>query len=357
MVSDLNSCSREPIIRRYDHEVGGNTVIKPLVGSDEIGPSDGGVIAPVPGSRRGFVLACGINPFVSRVDTYAMAALAVDEALRNAVTVGSDPDRVALLDNFCWPDPVYHERKTPDGKYKLAQLVRAARGLYDTAVAYGAPFISGKDSMKNDYKVGEHKVSVLPTILVSALGIVPDIARCVTSDFKGGGDLIYLLGRTERHLGESLFYRKYGGSSGVVPVVDTGANLRLYRAYFAAAGRGLIASGHDLSEGGLAVALAECCVGGRMGAEVDLGETPEEELLFSETPGRILVSVRPGNEEAFLLLMEEIPKGKLGMVSDRAKLVIRGGGGKRIAVLGVEDLIEVYREPLYSVLVMRKGER
>ena len=357
MVSDLNSCSREPIIRRYDHEVGGNTVIKPLVGSDEIGPSDGGVIAPVPGSRRGFVLACGINPFVSRVDTYAMAALAVDEALRNAVTVGSDPDRVALLDNFCWPDPVYHVRKTPDGRYKLAQLVRAARGLYDTAVAYGAPFISGKDSMKNDYKVGEHKVSVLPTILVSALGIVPDIARCVTSDFKGGGDLVYLLGRTGRHLGESLFYRKYGGSSGVVPVVDTGANLRLYRAYFAATGQGFIASGHDLSEGGLAVALAECCVGGRMGAEVDLGGMLDEELLFSETPGRILVSVRPQNEAAFLLLMEEIPKGKLGMVSDRAKLVIRGGGGKRIAVLGVEDLIEVYREPLYSVLVMRKGER
>jgi phosphoribosylformylglycinamidine synthase len=360
LVSDLNSCSREPIIRRYDHEVGGGTVIKPLVGSRETGPSDAGVIAPVPGSRRGFALACGINPFLSRVDAYRMAALAVDEALRNAVAVGADPDRVALLDNFCWPDPVFHPKKTPDGRHKLAQLVRAARGLYETAVAYGAPFISGKDSMKNDYKVGDHKVSVLPTILVSALGIVPDIALCVTSDFKAEGDLIYLLGSTERHLGESLYYRKYGGSSKSVPAVDAEANMRLYRAYFEAARRGLLASGHDLSEGGLAVAVAECCIGGGIGAEVDLGAgggISDEDFLFSETPGRILAGVRPEREAAFLSVMEGVPRRRMGKVSGSGRLVIKGSGGAEIADIGVGELVELYRGPLYAVLVMSKGER
>ncbi|MFW6138378.1 MAG: AIR synthase-related protein, partial [Spirochaetota bacterium] len=261
MVADLNSCSREPVIRRYDHEVGGSTVLKPLIGTREIGPSDGGVIAPVPGKKRGFVLSCGINPFYSRVDTYHMAAAAVDEAVRNAVAVGADPRQISLLDNFCWPDPVHHPHKTPDGKYKLAQLVRAAQGLHDTAEAFQAPFISGKDSMKNDYKIGRHKVSVLPTILVSALGIVPDVTKCISSDFKKEGDIIYLMGRTGSHMGQSLFYRKYGGSSASIPVVDTGENIKVYTAYYEGASRELITSGHDLSEGGLAVAVAEACIG------------------------------------------------------------------------------------------------
>jgi phosphoribosylformylglycinamidine synthase len=212
--------------------------------------------------------------------------------------------------------------------------------------------------MKNDYKVGEHKVSVLPTILVSALGIVPDIALCVTSDFKSEGDLVYLLGNTGRHLGESLYYRKYGGSSASVPVVDAEANMRLYRAYFAAARRGLLASGHDLSEGGLAVALAECCVGGGIGADVNIGGgMPDAELLFSETPGRILASVRPECEKAFLSVMSGVALRRSGAVTGSGRLVIRGRGGEGIADLGVDELVGLYREPLYSVLVMSKGER
>ena len=376
MISDLNCCSREPVVRRYDHEVGGSTVIKPYIGECEAGPSDGGVIFPLDAEGAGFVLSCGINPFFSRVDTYHMAACALDEALRNAVTVGADPQRVALLDNFCWPDPVYDSEKTPDGKLKLAQLVRACKGLYETAVAYGTPFISGKDSMKNDYKIGDHKVSVLPTILISAIGIVPDIDSCVTSDFKFPGDVIYLLGNTGRHLGESLFYRKFGGRASAVPEVDTRANMKLYRAYHRLCRDGLIASGHDLSEGGVGVALAESCIAGGIGAEVYLDEVhlsemrhvdvghgaagsrnalEDEEILFSESCGRIIVSVEKKRERAFLETCGDIPVSRLGTVKDNGSLVVYGKDKKRLFSLRVEKLMEKYRDPLYRVLGMKRA--
>ena len=366
MIGDLNICSREPVIRRYDHEVGGNTVIKPLMGwtgkeKGKTAPSDGGVIAPVPGDHTGFVLASGINPFLSPVDTYTMGAHAVDEALRNAVSVGADPDRVALLDNFCWPDPVYNEEKTPDGRYKLAQLVRAAKALHDAATAYGAPFISGKDSMKNDYKIGEHKVSVLPTVLVSALGIVPDIRTCVTSDFKLPGDGIYLLGETGPALGCSLFYRLYGGSSHRLPEVDFTRNGAVYRFYFGLVRDGVIASGHDLSEGGLAVGLMESCIGGMLGSDVDISSVEErsglspEEVLFSESAGRFLVSVS-GDRESDLerragaagLSHLLVRIGKTGEGNDLRVKAKRGD----LLSLSVESIASSYRRPLYDLMGM-----
>jgi phosphoribosylformylglycinamidine synthase II len=359
LVSDLNSCSREPVIRRYDHEVGGKTVIKPLVGAEGHGPSDGGVIAPLAGDPRGFVLSTGINPFYSKIDTYNMAALCVDEALRNAVAVGADPDYVALLDNFCWPDPVYDREKTPDGKFKLAQLVRAAEGLYDTATFYKTPFISGKDSMKNDYKIKENKISVLPTILISAIGIVPDTARCVTSDFKISGDLIYLIGRTGRHMGQSLFYRKYGGESGTVPVVDAGRNMEVYRAYHMAVRAGLVVSGHDLSEGGLAVAAAESCIAGNKGARIDLGLVGESEfladheLLFSESSGRLLVSVNHEREADFLDCMKGIEAQKIGTVISEKIFSVTDVDRTEIINVSVAALAEAFRKPLYTVLGMK----
>jgi phosphoribosylformylglycinamidine synthase II len=371
LISDINSCSREPLLRRYDHEVGGGVVVKPLVGPCEEGPSDGGVISPLASTHMGFVLTAGVNPFYSRIDTYHMAACAVDEAFRNAVVVGADPERVALLDNFCWPDPVYDKEKTPDGKFKLAQLVRACMGLYETASAYGTPFISGKDSMKNDYKVGTHKVSVLPTVLVSGLGIIPDIRRCITSDFKFDGDLIYLIGSTGRHMGESLFYRKYGGSSCTVANVDTAKNRKVYKRYFSLAQKGLIMSGHDLSEGGLAISLAESCIGGNIGAEIDIGRDSEsvhlsdfdlpdqnltdEEMLFSESSGRLLVSVKPDHERKFLEVIGDVAVSKIGIVRDNERLSVRNGSGKLIVSIDVQELIDSYRNPLYEVMGMKRS--
>ena len=360
MVCDLNACSREPVILRYDHEVGGNTVIKPLIGRKECGPSNGGVIAPVPGSRRGFALGAGINPFYSMIDTYLMALNVVDEAIRNVVACGADPDYVALLDNFCWPDPVYNEKTNPDGRYKLAQLVRAARGLYDAALGYGAPFISGKDSMKNDYMVGGHKVSVLPTILVSAIGIVPDVTKCVTPDFKIGGDIIYLIGETQRHLGCSLYYRKYGGRSSVIPTVDPDKNMKTYRACFKAINEGLLESCHDLSEGGLGIAFAESCIGGQICASIDLsllierGELSPQEILFSESSGRFLVTVRAENEEKFKNIFKGVRIQRIGKVGEGSRIVIKDGG-REIAIMDLDELTRGYRKPLYDVLQMEFG--
>jgi len=360
LVSDINFSSREPVIRRYDHEVGGNTVIKPLVGNDEIGPSDGGVISPIPGENVGFVLASGINPFLSRIDTYHMAANCIDEAVRNACVVGADPQRIALLDNFCWPDPVYDKIKTPDGEYKLAQLVRAAKGLYETATAYKTPFISGKDSMKNDYKIGDHKVSVLPTILISAVGIIPDVKRCVTSDFKFDDDFIYLLGQTKRHLGQSLFYRKYGGSSKNIPEVNKKANLKMYNTYFNAVNKGLIASGHDLSDGGLALAVAESCIGGFVGARIDLSFCKEkvnltnDEMLFSETPGRFLISVNPTVERDFISAMKGVYIQKIGRVKNNGRFKIIGKNKNLIADIDIKELTGAYRKPLFSIMGMEE---
>ena len=366
LLADLNCCSREPLVRRYDHEVGGGSVVKPYVGEDEAGPSDGGVISPIDAGSAGFVLSCGINPFFSRIDTYHMAACVLDEALRNAVVVGADPDRVALLDNFCWPDPVYDAHKTPDGKQKLAQLVRACRGLSDTARAYGTPFISGKDSMKNDYKIGDHKVSVLPTVLVSAIGMVEDISRCVTSDFKFSGDIIYLIGSTGRHLGESLYYRKFGGSSSGVPEVDAASNMRIYRTYHRLCKERLVASGHDLSEGGIGVAVAESCIAGCIGAEIYLSETimegvsaqgglDDDEILFSESAGRIVVSVDPKKEREFLETCRGVPVSRIGTVKDRGGFVVYGKQGEKLFSLSVEEMTRNYRNPLYEVLGMKRA--
>jgi len=360
MIADLNCCSREPIIRRYDHEVGGNTVLKPLVGADEAGPSDGGVIAPIPGDHQGFVLTAGINPFYSEIDSYHMAANVVDEAVRNAVGVGADPERIALLDNFCWPDPVYDSVKTPDGKYKLAQLVRAVRGCHDAAIAYGTPFISGKDSMKNDYKIGDHKVSVLPTILISAIGMVPDVRICVSSDFKCPGDSVFVLGATRRELGHSFYHRLYGGVSDTVPRVDFDANKKLYRIYHELVIKGLLASGHDLSEGGLAVALMESCLGSGIGATVDVSglaactDLSIEETLFTESAGRFLISVDPGKEQQFLSVAVDVPLVKIGATAEGPALRIQDGK-KRMASLSVEEIVRCYREPLYRILGMERG--
>jgi len=230
--------------------------------------------------------------------------------------------------------------------------------------------------MKNDYNVAGHKVSVLPTILVSALSIVPDITKCVTSDFKSQGDTVYLLGETGAHLGGSLFYRKYGGYSQKVPIVHPKKNIALYRMYHTAVCRGLIASGHDLSEGGLGVALAESCIGGGLGADIDLSscyreghysgcltqDNPSEgymktltveQMLFSESSGRFLVSVSPENEKGFQALMGNLPYARIGEVTKDERLVIRNGD-KNIASIEVRSLSEAYRSPLYGVLGMTR---
>ena len=200
----LNVCSKESFVRQYDHEVQAGSVLKPFVGVENDGPGDAAIVRPVLGSDRGIVVACGICPRYSDIDTYHMMACAIDEAVRNAICVGAKIGWIAGLDNFCWPDPVQSE-KTPDGKYKLGQLIRACRALYDYCTAYDVPCISGKDSMKNDYRVGDTKISVPPTVLFTVVGIMEDVKKAVSMDAKRSGDIIYVVGETRDEIGASEY--------------------------------------------------------------------------------------------------------------------------------------------------------
>src|SRR5205807_8120493 len=256
-----NVCSKEWIIRQYDHEVQGGSVIKPLVGIANDGPSDASVITPVLGSWRGLASGCGINPNLGDLDPYAMAAHAIDEAVRNVVAVGADPKRIALLDNFCWGNTERPE--------VLGSLVRAAEACRDVALAYRMPFISGKDSLNNEFHAKGRHIVIPPTLLISAMGIVPDVRRCVTMDLKEPGNVLLLLGTTRDELGGSHFHLVTERECGTVPTVDRDLAPRIFAKVHEAIRRGLVRSCHDLSEGGLAVALAEMAFAGGVGADID----------------------------------------------------------------------------------------
>jgi phosphoribosylformylglycinamidine synthase len=316
LLARWNIRSKEEWVRRYDHEVQAATLVKPFVGVDAKGPGDAAVVwlAPHGGEElAGISVSCGLAPKLSRFDAYLSAQHGLDEAIRNAVAVGADPDQICVIVNFCWPDPLPSDRN-PDANHKLAQLVRANRGLYDLGKAYGTPFVSGKDSMKNDFigrgRLGkEVKISVPPTVLVTAMGKVPDASKTVTSDFQKEGDAVYLLGRSSRGMGGSELADAFAlpASMGKNPVpVNAPENLRLYRTLFRAIGAGMLRSCHDCSEGGMLVALAESAIGGMLGVEVELenvdGELKEfglAEFFFNEAPGRFVVSVPPSQEESF----------------------------------------------------------
>ncbi len=218
-------------------------------------------------------MANGICPRYSDIDAYAMAACAVDEAVRNAIAVGGRLAYLAGLDNFCWCDPVQSE-KNPDGAYKLAQLVRANQALYDTVTAFGIPCISGKDSMKNDYAIGDTRISIPPTLLFSVMGRMEDVRLAVTMDAKKAGDEVYVLGMTRRELGGSEWYALHGAVGNTVPQVDALAAKGLYEALEGAMARGLVASCHDCSDGGLGIALAETAFAGGLGMSIDLNQVP-----------------------------------------------------------------------------------
>ncbi|GIR34212.1 MAG: phosphoribosylformylglycinamidine synthase II [Methanobacteriota archaeon] len=304
-----NIASKETWVRQYDHEVIAQTAVKPFVGVERDGPADAGVIAPIHGNPRGLVVSCGIAPRYSDIDAGAMAAAAIDEAVRNAVCVGVDVNKIAGLDNFCWPDPIQSE-KTPDGKFKLAQLVRANRELERICRAYRLPCVSGKDSMKNDYGKGADKISIPPTLLFSLFGDHPDVRNTATSDFKNVGDKIYLVGESHEELGASevSFMLKENGTvagiGGKVPALSDPEKLfKSYNSLSSAINSGLVKTAHDCSEGGLGVTLAEMCIGGRIGASIDLDGTGDCTLwsrLWGESLGRIVVAVSQENEQKFL---------------------------------------------------------
>ena len=351
MLGRLNVCSKEFAVRQYDHEVQGGSAVKPMVGALRDGPSDAGALRPVLGKDRGLVISHGICPKFSDFDTYWMMASAIDEAVRNAVAVGADPDRMVGCDNFCWCDPVRSE-KTPDGEYKLAQLVRANEALDHFCRAFGVPCISGKDSMKNDYHGGGQKISIPPTVLYSVVGIAPDVKRCVTSDLKRPGELIYLLGRTFDETGGSEAASQLGVAGGSAPQVDAGTALLRYRSLHRAMQQGLVTAAHDLSDGGLAVALAEMCIGGRLGARLDLDKAPatpqgldDLTLLYSESNSRLLVTVTPETRAAFEAFFAGQDCALVGEVASGGTLTVTRGG-RTILSADVEDMAQAFKATL-----------
>jgi phosphoribosylformylglycinamidine synthase len=351
MLGRLDVCSKESVVRRYDHEVQAGTVIKPLVGVANDGPSDAAVVRPLFDSFEGVVVAHGICPGYSDIDTYHMMANAIDEGLRNYVSVGGDIGHVAGLDNFCWCDPVASE-KNPDGEYKAAQLVRANQALYDYCLAFGVPLISGKDSMKNDYMVGETRISIPPTVLFSVIGKIEDLRKAVTMDAKSPGDLVYLLGRTRDELGGSQYYAMHGEVGRNVPRVDAASALKRYRSVNTAQAAGLLASCHDLSDGGLAVALAETAFAGGLGMDIDIGKLPvdgsmrADRLLFSESASRLLVTVPPGKRERFETLFNGQEFACIGQVTADEYLKITGLYGEILVRSTIADLKEAWQSPL-----------
>jgi phosphoribosylformylglycinamidine synthase len=350
LLGRLNICSKESVIRRYDHEVQAGTVIKPLVGVANDGPSDAAVFRPLFDSFEGIVVSHGICPSYSDVDTYHMMACAIDEGLRNFVAVGGNIEHVAGLDNFCWCDPVLSE-KTPDGEYKAAQLVRANKALYDYCVAMGVPLISGKDSMKNDYQIGDTKISIPPTVLFSVIGKIEDVRQAVSMDVKRPGDLVYLLGVTRDECGGSEYYSSRGVLGCNVPKVDAGVALARYKAVNAAQRSGLIRSCHDLSDGGLGVALAEKAFAGGFGIQADLGKVAVEgalrvdTLLFSESQSRLLVTVRPEQQAAFEALFAGQVASLIGEVTAAPRLQLTLAG-QTIIDSDILELKEAWQAPL-----------
>ena len=328
----LNVCSKEFKSRRYDGEVKGLSVVKPFTGARCDAPADATVMRVEHGAPGGVILAEGINPFYSDLDTYWMMAGVLDEAVRRVISAGGRLGQIAGLDNFCWPDPVQSE-KTPDGAYKMAQLVRANRALYDFTTAFGVPCISGKDSMKNDSVRGGRKISIPPTVLFSAVGMIEDVRRAVTMDFKAAGDRVYVAGLTRPEMGASEYHRRLAQRQGTperfggeVPKVDAESARRLYAAMAEATSRGLLRSSHTPTLGGLAVAFALAAMGGDLGAEIDPAHIPADgaqgpdALLFSESNSRFVVSCNPGRASELEAVFKDLPCARVGTVTAGRRL-------------------------------------
>jgi len=336
-----NIASKEWIIRQYDHEVQGMSVVKPLVGEKSDGPGDGAVLQPLPDSRRGLVITCGANPGYGLIDPYAMALSAIDEAMRNAVAVGGDPDCTAILDNFSWGNCEKADR--------LGSLVLAAKACYDGALAYGTPFISGKDSLNNEYRVDGVSRPIPPTLLITALSQMPDIAHAQTMDAKEAGNRLFLVGETKEELGGSHYFAQAGLEGGDVPKPSLEHSPNWLRALFRAHRSGLVRACHDLSEGGLAVAAAEMAFAGERGIHLDLaaltvaGEPSKQSdldalKLFSESATRLLVEVAPENETDFLTVLDGTPVAAVGSITDDRRLIVRDGEGNSLIDLDTETL-------------------
>ena len=387
LLSHPSIASKEDVIRRYDHEVQGGTILKPLVGRAGNGPGDAAVLLPIldEPSKAGIVLANGVNPLYGQIDPYHMAMNAIDEALRNLTAVGGDIEKAAILDNFCWGNPT--------DPAQLGMLVRAVKGCHDAAIGFGTPFISGKDSLNNEYRTREQRLPVIPTLVISAVGVIDDAAQTVDMSLKRAGNLIYQVGATRNELAGSHYAEivqvtvaaatvaavAAAAPGTTVPQVDPTTSRTTMKAVGAAIRTGLVQSCHDLSEGGLAVAAAEMSLAGLLGMTIDLedlrvwapfadpregvgvpkgGRLSEKDtistiLLFSESPSRFLVEVAPVQQEAFeahMRLYGINDVSCIGLVTGEGSVYPAERSGADIAIG------EGYREGEAERFLVRHGE-
>jgi phosphoribosylformylglycinamidine synthase len=332
LLRDPNLCSRSSVIRRYDHEVQGGTAVKPLVGHSGEAPGNAAVLIPLAARQkgrtdRGAAVGCGVNPRYGAIDPYLMAWACVDEAVRNVVSVGANPDEISLLDNFCWGNP-----RLPD---RMGGLLRCAEGCGDAALAFGAPYVSGKDSLNNEFTGADgQKHSIPGTILITALGIVPDTKATTHSTIYESGASLFLVGETKNELGGSALIHHIQSRSFHVPRPTEHA-LDTARAIHRSLRAGLISACHDCSEGGLGIALAEMIMDSDVGLTVQLAEVCTDEdlsdvsVLFSESLSRYLVAVDSVHEAAFLAQCEGLPCAKVGETNTSGRLEIQGQSGQR----------------------------
>jgi len=359
ILSSFNVRSKEDWVRRYDQEVQGATILKPFTGSTQMGPSNSGVLSlSIHGGEEetAVSIAHGLAPKLSQYDPYLMACYSVDEAVRNVISCGADPDHVALVDNFCWPDPIA-SKKTPDGAHKLGQLVRSCLGLYDIALCYRMPFISGKDSMKNDFmgQISPHrqgKISVLPTLLITAIAKVPDKTKIISTELSAPNKLLYMIGPRERGLAYSVFsdFFSLQGSTLEKPVpCHISENRHLYYLLYQLIQKELILSCHDISEGGLLTTLSEASIGSSYGMELSFSEeykAPWDFLnfVYNEGPGRFVVSIHPKNKLIFEQYFSQEQFLYLGFSTKKSSFIIKIGDLFWIKT-SVENLKKTWKPP------------
>jgi phosphoribosylformylglycinamidine synthase len=343
-----NLRSFEALARTYDHEVKGLTVVRPWVGVHRDVPADAAVfLVAHDGGTTGYALAEGVFPTYSDRDAHAMAQAGVDLAVRRVLAAGARPDRVALLDNYCWPDPLEGPRN-PDARHKAAQLVRASRGLAEICVVYGTPLVSGKDSMKNDAVVGGRRISIPPTLLASAIAIVPDVRRAVTLEAGGPGEVLLLVGETRDELGCGEWAARRGEGGGAVPRCDPAAFRARYERVAAALAAGLATAAHAPGRGGLLPSLFFMARAAGTGLEVDLGRAPAEgrpgweALLFGESAGRLLLAARPERAAALEGALAGLPVARIGAFDASGRLRI-GIAGRPLVDDAVEDLARAWK--------------
>ncbi|MDD5429827.1 MAG: phosphoribosylformylglycinamidine synthase subunit PurL, partial [Candidatus Omnitrophica bacterium] len=336
LLASPNIAPKDWILREYDHEVQAGSVTKSIYGINRIALSDSAVSRPDLNSQKCVVVGFGINPFYSDIDPYWMAALAIDEALRNVICAGAGLEKTFVLDNFSWA--------SPQDELVLGGLVRASKACYDFSTYFGVPFISGKDSLYNEYDVSGKHIAIPGTLLISAMSVMDDYRKVTSNIFKCVDNLVYIIGSTKPQMAASEYFRQLKITSGILPEVDRNRAKDTFSNLSRVIAKGLVESCHDCSEGGLAVSIAEMCIGADLGVNIFLGEVPgpegmlDYEVLFSESASRFIVEVKKENQKEFEACLKGLEFGLIGCVCGEKKLVIYSQTNKQVIDTTIAEL-------------------